>query len=80
VYEAKYGGSLSYFNQTDTKDPQQETRGVTYEIFWTPIQYVRVGAQYTAYDKYGGASSNYDDFGRNASDNDTLFLYVWGAY
>jgi hypothetical protein len=80
VYQARYGGSLSYFDQTDTKDRAQETRGVTCELFWTPIQYVRIGAQYTAYDKYGGASSNYDGFGRDASDNDTLFMYVWGAY
>jgi hypothetical protein len=80
VYQAKYGGGLSYFNQTDSKDSTQETRGLTYELFWTPVQYVRVGAQYTAYDKFGGASENYDGFGRNASDNDTLFLYVWAAY
>jgi len=80
VYQAKYGGGLSYFNQTDSKDSSQETRGFTCELFWTPIQYVRVGAQYTAYDKFAGASNNYDGFGRNASDNDTLFLYVWAAY
>jgi len=80
LYQARFGGSLSYFNQTDTRDSTQETRGLTYELFWTPVQYLRVGAQYTAYDKYGGASHNYDGFGRNASDNDTLFLYVWAAY
>jgi len=56
------------------------TRGWTYEAFWMPIQNVRVGAQYTMYDKFNGASDNYDGFGRNASDNNTLFLYVWGAY
>jgi len=80
VYQARYGAGLGYFNQTDTKDPTQDTRGLTYELFWTPVQYVRIGAQYTVYDKYGGASKNYDGFGRNASDNNTLFLYVWGAY
>jgi hypothetical protein len=80
VYQAKYGGALSYFNQTDSKDSTQDTRGLTCEAFWTPVQYVRVGAQYTAYDKYAGASRNYDGYGRNASDNNTLFLYVWAAY
>jgi hypothetical protein len=44
------------------------------------VQYIRVGAQYTAYDKFAGASRNYDGYGRNASDNDTLFMYVWAAY
>ena len=71
---------LAYFDQTDSKDTTQATRGETFELFWNPIQYIRVGAQYTAYDKYAGASSNYDGFGRNASDNNTLFLYVWAAY
>jgi hypothetical protein len=56
------------------------TRGFTYEAFWMPVQYVRVGAQYTAYNKFNGASDNYDGMGRNARDNNTLFLYVWGAY
>lgn len=56
------------------------TRGATLEAFWTPVQYVRVGAQYTAYSRYNGASHNYDGFGRNARDNNTLFLYVWAAY
>jgi hypothetical protein len=56
------------------------TRGVTIEAFWTPIQYVRIGAQYTAYSRFNGASTNYDGFGRNARDNNSLFLYVWAAY
>jgi hypothetical protein len=56
------------------------TRGVTLEAFWTPIQYVRIGAQYTAYNKFNGASTNYDGFGRNARDNNSLFLYLWAAY
>jgi hypothetical protein len=56
------------------------TRGFTYEAFWMPAQYVRIGAQFTAYSKFNGATDNYDGFGRNARDNNTLFLYVWGAY
>jgi hypothetical protein len=56
------------------------TRGLTLEAFWTPIQYVRIGAQYTAYSRFNGASKNYDGFGRNASDNNSLFVYTWLAY
>jgi hypothetical protein len=113
VYQARYGGSLGFFNLTGstntanqssgydpvtltiTSDPTASvpstrvsgnlsgnpaTRGWTYEAFWTPVQYLRIGAQYTAYTRYNGASSNYDGFGRNARDNNSLFLYVWGAY
>jgi hypothetical protein len=40
---------------------------------------VRLGLQYTLYNKFNGASKNYDGFGRNASDNNTLMLMVWAA-
>jgi hypothetical protein len=56
------------------------TRGLTYEAFWTPIQYLRLGAQYTAYMRFNGARTNYDGLGRNARDNNSLFIYAWGAY
>ena len=56
------------------------TRGLTLEAFWTPVQYLRVGAQYTAYSRFNGASRNYDGFGRNAHDNNSLFIYTWVAY
>jgi hypothetical protein len=56
------------------------TRGVTLEAFWMPIQYLRTGVQYTAFSRFNGASTNYDGFGRNARDNNTLFLYTWLAY
>ena len=56
------------------------TTGRTTEVFWTPIQNARVGVQYTMFSKFNGASDNYDGFGRNARDNNTVFVYVWGAY
>ncbi len=94
VYEARYGTSLAFFNQTGTTDSalydptpvsgnisgNPAVRGWTYELFWTPVQYLRLGVQYTGYDKYNGASHNYDGSGRNASDNNSIFFYVWGAY
>lgn len=100
VYQAKYGGSLGFFNLTGGRNTallsnnpgpsagqpdgnvtgSPATRGFTLEAFWTPIQYLRIGAQYTAYGTFNGASHNYDGFGRNASDNNSLFLYTWLAY
>jgi hypothetical protein len=56
------------------------TRGATFEGFWMPLQNLRIGLQYTVYVKYNGARMNYDGFGRNARDNDSLFLYAWVAY
>lgn len=94
VYQAKYGGSLGLFHLTGTTDPNNidatpvsgdasgdpATRGWTAEAFWTPVQNVRIGLQYTGYGVFNGASSNYDGAGRNASDNNTLFVYGWLAY
>lgn len=56
------------------------TRGATVEGFWMPVQNLRIGLQYTAYLRYNGARDNYDGFGRNARDNNSLFLYAWTAY
>jgi len=39
-----------------------------------------VGVEYTMFNRFNGASSNYDGFGRSARDNDTLFLYAWAAF
>ena len=36
--------------------------------------------QYVAYTMFNGASHNYDGFGRNAGDNNTVFLYAWMAF
>ncbi|MGF6545487.1 cytochrome C [Paraburkholderia youngii] len=89
IYQAKYGVSLSFFNVTGTADSvayagsansSPATQGWMPEIFWIPVPNIRVGLQYTHFTKYLGARSNYDGHGRNASDNDTLFLYLWAAY
>jgi hypothetical protein len=46
---------------------------------YRPWLNVRLGLQYTGYSKFDGASSNYDGTGRNASDNNTLFGFLWVA-
>jgi len=40
---------------------------------------LRVGVQYTGYQRFNGAGANYDGFGRSASDNNTLFGFFWFA-
>jgi len=61
------------------------------EIDWTPFGKttedpgypwlnLRVGLQYTFYLQFNGGTLNYDGFGRNASDNDTLLLFSWLAF
>lgn len=89
IYQAKYGASLSYFSTTGTTDStlygatsvnfSPDTKGWTPEIFYTPIQNIRIGLQYYAYSKFDGAGTNYNGT-NNAKDNNNAFLYVWGAY
>jgi hypothetical protein len=47
--------------------------------FW-PWLNAKVGLQYIAYNKFNGGTTNYDGFGRNASGNNTLFLFCWIAF
>jgi hypothetical protein len=66
-----------------------DTTGTIIQADWTPFgaadswhapwANLRLGVQYTIYDKFNGASHNYDGFGRNASDNNTFFLFAWFA-
>ena len=54
-----------------------DSRGYLAQVAYFPWQNVQMTLQYTGYEKFNGASSNYDGFGRNASDNDSLFLQAW---
>jgi len=40
----------------------------------------RLGAQYVLYSKFNGASRAYDGAGRDASGNNTLYLFLWVAF
>jgi hypothetical protein len=76
---------LYSFSATGSPD----TSGTIFQVDYTPFgkedswgrpfANVRFGLQYTIYDKFDGASSNYDGAGRNASDNNTLYLFIWAA-
>jgi hypothetical protein len=57
-----------------------DTRGWIAEVNYLPWLNVKIAAQYTAYNKFNGAGSNYDGLGRNASDNNTWYLLLWFAY
>jgi hypothetical protein len=46
--------------------------------FW-PSSSVKFSLQYTLYQQFDGSHSNFDGAGRNASDNNTLYLEAWIA-
>jgi len=60
-----------------------DTRGWIVEGDWLPLpneQNLKLGLRYTAYTKFNGAADNYNGFGRNASDNNEWFSYLWLLY
>ena len=47
--------------------------------FW-PKSNVKLSAQYIIYNRFNGRRTNFDGSGRNASDNNTLYLECWTAF
>ena len=44
---------------------------------WVNLQ---LGVEYIGYTKFNGAKANYDGFGRDAADNNTVFAFAWFAF
>ncbi len=82
-YHRKYGAALGYFSTAGSEDAtlyangKPDSKGWMAEFDWVPYQNTKFALQYTMYNKFNGASDNYDGTGRNASDNDTLYLLSW---
>ena len=48
-----------------------------FNLKWPALPMTQLALQYAFYFKFNGAQSNYDGFGRNAWDNNTLYLLAW---
>jgi len=48
--------------------------GFIFNVSWWPVQNIDLGAQYTKYMHFNGLATNYDGNGRNAGDNNTVYL------
>jgi hypothetical protein len=84
----KYAATIGYFNVNGTPDPllypeapvsgnlngDPRSNGVIANVSWWPVQNIGLTFQYTAYTRFNGAATNYDQAGRNASSNNTLYL------
>lgn len=87
----RIGLTLAYFSVTGDADALRypaapvfgsasgspNSRGVMAELEALPWLNTRFALQYVAYSKFNGGTSGYDGAGRNASDNNTLYLYTW---
>jgi hypothetical protein len=90
----RYGLSLQYFLTNGGTDNllyaptpvtgsgtgSPNTSGLLGELTFNPWQNTRLGAQYVAYQKFNGASTDYDGSGRSAGNNNTVYLYLWLAF
>ncbi|GBE08741.1 hypothetical protein BMS3Abin11_01866 [bacterium BMS3Abin11] len=47
------------------------------EVDYLPWENTKFSLQYTAYTRFNGGNKNYNGAGRNASDNNTLYLNSW---
>ena len=86
-----FGGSAGYFSTTGDSDPllypadpidgsrngSPDSNGWILEADYIFMKKYKFSVQYTIYNKFNGSDHNYDGFGRDASDNNTLYLLVW---
>jgi hypothetical protein len=95
VPSTRMSGTVAYFNTSGSSDTLRyapgeltgsrtgspNTNGFMGELDFNAWQNTRLGLQYTAYRRFNGASDAYDEVGgRNASHNNTLYLYTWVAF
>lgn len=90
-YNRKWGGGLQLFRTRGSTDDLRyntgeavegssrgspDSRGWTAELNYVPWQNLKLALRYTAYQKFNGAKTDYVP-GRDAKDNDSLFLLAW---
>ena len=85
------GGYLGYFSTDGDTDPllypadsldgsrtgSPDSSGFILQANYLLKEKYKFAIQYTIYDKFNGADNNYDGSGRDASDNNTLYLLAW---
>ena len=93
-FRRRYGGALGAFSSSGSSDtllyPAAPTFGFANnspnsngwigEFDYVPWQNVKMLLQYIRYHKFNGAGTDYDGEGRNARDNNTLYVLGWLAF
>jgi hypothetical protein len=81
----RYSGTFGWFNTTGTRDfgvfgdsqnGSPASSGYILNLSWWPTQNIDIAGQYTGYWKFNGLKTNIDGAGRNASDNNTMYVLV----
>ncbi len=83
--------TLGYFSNTGGDDniiyqPEEiygsrtggpNSSGLMTQFDYLPWENTKISLIYTAYNKFNGASKNYDGFARNAADNNSIYIQFW---
>ncbi len=91
---ARTGLTAGYFSTTGTTDALRypagtvngsatgspNSSGMIFELSALPWLNTRFELQYVLYTKFNGGKTNYDGSGRNAKDNNTLYLMSWVVF
>jgi hypothetical protein len=88
---SRLGLTLGYFDTAGDTDPllypeeavdgssngSPDSSGFIGEVSFMPWLNTRLGLEYVAYNRFNGAKYNYDGSGRDAADNNQLYLMTW---
>jgi hypothetical protein len=84
----RFSGTMGWFLVDGTNDPLlysqaavsgsanggARSEGISANVSYWPFQNVDLAVQYTDYTRFNGGNTNYDGAGRDASDNNTVYL------
>ncbi|MGO9339563.1 MAG: hypothetical protein ACLPY1_18855 [Terracidiphilus sp.] len=87
-FGSRLSGAVGWFLTDGTNDPLlyapaavsgsasggARSEGFISNVSYWPYQNIDLAVQYTNYTRFNGGSTNYDGSGRNASDNNTVYL------
>jgi hypothetical protein len=88
LFDITSGTDLTYYgNLTGSIYGKADTSGYIVQLEYVPFGKlqswgapwfnVRLGLQFTGYLRFNGGTNNYDGSGRSASQNNSLFLFLW---
>ncbi|MHB8723409.1 MAG: cytochrome C [Steroidobacteraceae bacterium] len=77
LYPATTGTPAAPIPVSGSATNSPDSSGYVAELNYLPWLNTKLQLQYVGYDKFNGGKQNYDGAGRNASDNNTMYLLGW---
>jgi len=80
-----FGATIGYFNSTGSEDEdvvgsltnKPNSNGYIFQLEYLPWYNTKFSIQYVMYNKFDGSINNYDGMGRNAANNNSLYILAW---